>query len=533
MKTLRPLLALLLVLMLLSACGSATGATPQAGQPSASAPPQGSAATGIMNPEGLPIVKEPYTLKLMGYQHDTVYKDLNELGIVKEWEAQTGIKFEFEVVNPADKVERVNLAIATNNLPDVFYGNIATDLVKNGSEGTYLALEELIEKWCPNITALFNERPEIKNTATAPDGHIYGFPKFYETGQHNCYGFYIHMDWLEDTGLGMPQTTDELLTVLRAMKGKDLNGNGIADEYPLGFTSKDSLFNYGNFYTWFGMPAYNIVYVGEDGKVGSGFTHPGYKAGLDFVHTLYSEGLCDPEVYTQDVQAYRAKVKEYKYGSFFMFAPYNSFGTEMNKEDYRYELVPAPKAPDGNTGWVWNPTTPETNAMVITKACRNPEIAARFADYCAETEMSLQLGEGLLGQNLLSNGDGTYHMANPMGEGETFAGFSFHILTRDRLKLVEPGFLATQRVPRTELYEPIVNKDTIYPSIMSTAEEAEQIAVLQTEIMNFINQKQAEWVVNGDLEEGWDAYVKQLEAMKLNDLIAIYQTMYDRYLANK
>ena len=42
----------------------------------------------------------------------------------------------------------------------------------------------------------------------------------------------------------------------------------------------------------------------------------------------------------------------------------------------------------------------------------------------------------------------------------------------------------------------------------------------------------AHWVVDGGIEDEWDAYVSQLSAMQPGDYISIYEDAYAAYLQN-
>lgn len=65
--------------------------------------------------------------------------------------------------------------------------------------------------------------------------------------------------------------------------------------------------------------------------------------------------------------------------------------------------------------------------------------------------------------------------------------------------------------------------------MLMSAEETEDIANYSTEIQNFINEKYATWMMNGGIDEEWDSYLKQLDDMGLQELIAVYQGALDRY----
>ena len=50
---------------------------------------------------------------------------------------------------------------------------------------------------------------------------------------------WINKAWLDELGLEMPETTEDLKTVLKAFKENDLNKNGKNDEIPLSFIIND------------------------------------------------------------------------------------------------------------------------------------------------------------------------------------------------------------------------------------------------------------------------------------------------------
>ena len=62
-----------------------------------------------------------------------------------------------------------------------------------------------------------------------------------------------------------------------------------------------------------------------------------------------------------------------------------------------------------------------------------------------------------------------------------------------------------------------------------TAEENEIINDIYADIKNFTSEKTALWLKNGNIMDEWDAYVQQLDAMGLNDLLKVWQDAYDRY----
>ena len=50
------------------------------------------------------------------------------------------------------------------------------------SRESLFPLENLIDKYMPNLQAVFEKYPEYRTMCTAPDGHIYSFPWIEQLG---------------------------------------------------------------------------------------------------------------------------------------------------------------------------------------------------------------------------------------------------------------------------------------------------------------------------------------------------------------
>ena len=165
----------------------------------------------------------------------------DETQLYLELEEQTGIDISWETYPQSAWPEKKSLLIASNDLPDAFFGNgvlTSDEVVKYGSEGILIPLEDYItEENTPNLWKIFQEYPEYKSAITAPDGHIYSLMSFedgYMVTTNNP--IYINKAWLEAVGMDAPTTTEEFREVLKAFKEQDPNGNGQADEIPFSFT---------------------------------------------------------------------------------------------------------------------------------------------------------------------------------------------------------------------------------------------------------------------------------------------------------
>ena len=105
----------------------------------------------------------------------------------------------------------------------------------------------------------------------------------------------------------MPKTTDEFLAVMRAFQGTGdaANGNGDAtDEIPL--STVVSTVGGGAQIDGFLMAPFQLTPNGDKLYVDNGVVtyapvQDGYKEGLKYLAQMYSEGLINPESFTQDL----------------------------------------------------------------------------------------------------------------------------------------------------------------------------------------------------------------------------------------
>src|SRR5699024_5510396 len=120
----------------------------------------------------------------------------------KEYADMTNINIDWGLEPKESVSEKRNLALANENLPDVFYTASMPegDLLKYGKQGMFLTLNDMIEEYMPNLTALFEEYPSIRKGLTFPDGNIYSLPTIYSPDFPSVLigsKLWIREDWLE------------------------------------------------------------------------------------------------------------------------------------------------------------------------------------------------------------------------------------------------------------------------------------------------------------------------------------------------
>lgn len=188
----------------------------------------------------------------------------------------------------ADYESQINVRAASNNLPDLFMASTKAHLQKLADSGMLLDLTAYLEQM-PDYTALAGEDVLKKGVV---GGKQYALPK---AGQGRNHTYWIRKDWLDNLGLPVPATVDELLTTAIAFTRDDPDQNGKKDTFGLTGT------NLQTFEMIFG--AYGLTsgtgttqFYLRDNKIVNPFYEPEMKDALSKIKTFLSEGVVDPEV---------------------------------------------------------------------------------------------------------------------------------------------------------------------------------------------------------------------------------------------
>lgn len=488
-----------------------------------------------LNEKGMPIVNEPITLKAFT-QVDPLSKDFNEMEVLKKFDEETNIDVQYESVSGTMWDEKKNLILASGDLPDIFFGGGLSneDIAKYGELGTLVPLEDLIDKYAPNIKKLFEENPEVKKTSTAADGHIYTLP--YIDGyqpEDVVTHLFINKKWLEKLGLEIPKTTNEFYEVMRAFKSKDPNGNGKADEIPLTYRAGNDYNGDFSFSGAFGVIDSQNHIMLKDDKVVYTAIDDGYKEYIKWISKLYKEELLDKEIFTHEQGQYVAKGKseETILGAFLVYNADALVGEEKAVEEY-IALDPL-VGPNGNQLWGNEVRNIREPKFAITSSNKNPQATIRWVDQFFEEDslkaMEVHIGE--VGTIIEKKGD-KFETVNTdiKVKWENCPGpYAPGIVSEDTYKnKLIPNAASKRKTKYYEQYKPYLNQKL--PLLSFTSDELNKIGILKTDLNNYIDEMKAKWITGqSDIETDWKGYTEQLKKMGAEDYIKIYKDAYERY----
>jgi putative aldouronate transport system substrate-binding protein len=202
--------------------------------------------------------------------------------VIEKLEDYTGLDIDFTWVPDASKSERLNAALASQSLADIVsLTEINNTTVRSSlASGMFWDVEPYLKDY-PNLASISEERLESSRI----DGHIYGVPYQKPIAR---YGVLVRQDWLDNLGLEVPRTLDELEKVAQAFTEDDPDGNGVDDT--VGFVERDESFNVGfkSLSGYFG--AGNLFTVTDDNKIIPSFMQPEFKEAMEWFKNIYSNG---------------------------------------------------------------------------------------------------------------------------------------------------------------------------------------------------------------------------------------------------
>lgn len=533
-KGLTMVMSVMAIASLFAGCGSSEGTNKEESNKETGE----SEAVENLNLEGLPIVNEQISIKAV-VNVGNLSGDYEQMEMLKKLEKDTNIKVEYEEITANAWNEKKNLMLASGDVPDIFFGGglSDTDIIKGGAQGMFIPLEDLIEKYAPNVKKLLDSNPELKKAVTSPDGHIYTLPYLDEFLPENIPdNLFINKTWLDKLGLEVPKTTEEFETVLKAFKENDPNGNGQADEIPFTYRANEIFVGDFSLSGAFGALDNKQHLMIEDGTVKFTPMMEGYKEYIKWSNKLYKDGLLDLEVFTQDGSQYTAKGKndEMIVGAFIIYADENFVGAERAYNDY---VVLEPLVgPDGDQLWNRYNNNIYLDKFAITNKNQNPEATMRWLDEFFVEDFSMEVHWGELDKNLKKEGDKYIIQAAP--EGMSVDEFRFKncpgpfapgVMTAEMYDTLEFAIDKQRKIERYEIYDKYATTE-VMPKIRFDQGELDEISIITSDVDNYVKEMKAKWITGErDVDADWASYVDQLKKMNVDRYVEIYQNGYDEY----
>ena len=231
------------------------------------------------NPASFPAPPANYTIRILtiSFDGDIIQSDHPSVSRLQE---HTGFGIRLEYVLNANYAEQMYTRIAGGDLPGLVVITANTGPIVTAAQGGAF--------W--DITDVYDMYPELaradRNVLNniSIGGRIFGIQRERVIGRA---GMIYRTDWLQNLGLSVPRTLDELYNVLHAFTYNDPDRNGINDTIGMAWTG-----------TWMGPFNDLAVMHGapnkfgiQDGRLVPWFEYPEFFEAMVYSKRLYDEGI--------------------------------------------------------------------------------------------------------------------------------------------------------------------------------------------------------------------------------------------------
>ena len=477
---------------------------------------------------------EKATLSIWAYwTNSDLYADQGDWEYWKNIEQACNVELEF--LDSSGGKDALSLLAGTDDLPDIiidydwtFPGGVQKML----SEGSIIALNDLMDNGSmPNYKAYLETDEEVDKLIRNDAGLYAWAPMIRRPDSPLVFnGNMIRQDWLDDLGLSMPETVQEMEDVLVAFKdekGCDSAFSFIYGDYHIMVNS-------------FGVS--EGMYVDENNKIHFGAIEDEYLEFLTLFNNWMNMGILDPDGFTQDADAFFAKIASGRAGLVWGYTG-GTLGRiqTMQAENPEMNYQPAPN-PVLNAGEAFpvDQSSYRVNSIggAISATCSNPEAAARVLDYNYGEEGNLSANYGKEGV--------TYEMVDGKPQFTEFVlnnpdglsiekALSIHAGCNNKPFLVEKdymlgGYAYDVQKNSLEVWEtPDARVKNLPPSSM-TEEEVSEYNSIMTDIQTYVDEFKLKFILGTEPLENFPSFVENIKNMNIDRAIEIRQAEYDRYL---
>ena len=329
-----------------------------------------------------------------------------------------GIELKLSVLPSSsnDQDVRIQASGAGNALPDVFM--VSRPVLKNLiNQGLVASIDEIYDMM-PTRTAIYHD--EASRNYSTFNGKNYGMS--IPLSVTPIESLVIRKDWLDNLGLEIPTTLDELFDVMYAFTYNDPDGNGRNDTWGFGaFVESDiTLKGYPGSRFWPIMGAFDVagLWTFNESDLGLTVYKDSFYDFMEFVKKMNDAGVIDPNWLSYKKDDFRAAWKQGKFG--IMYEQWAALGAESNYApfdanfpDGEWIVIDPPIGPNGEQSM--GALDKRYNIYAVSQKSYDQgklEAIARLFEWMASDEGYYLLGYGVEGVNYVIDENG-----NPSTEG--------------------------------------------------------------------------------------------------------------------
>jgi putative aldouronate transport system substrate-binding protein len=461
----------------------------------------------------------------------------------------TNVSFNATVVPYADYDTKRSVLINAGNAPMIIPKTYPGEEDEYVAGGAILPVSDYVHLM-PNFqnkVAMWNLQGDL-DTLRQADGKYYLLPGLHQNVWSD-YTLAVRTDILTKLGIATPQTWDDVQTMMVAMKKAYPTAYPLSDRFNQP-TPGGSLLNilsmaYGTAAGWgYQSPGQGAYWDASSKSWVATGAMPQYKAMLQYLNTMYTQGLIDPESFTQpDTTA----IQKFVTGKSFVI----STNAQTLIDDLRMGLkipgatvakIPVPLGPMGPVIAENGASRLENGVMVSSKALSSPNFTAlmQFIDWLWYSDAGQIFAKwGIKGQTYDGSvTGGTFKLAPDV----TFAGINPN--AKQNLQVTfgffngvfayggSTALLDTQFTPEELQFQKVMDARQILPLAPPaplSSQAQQQVTLWGTTLMDYVQQQSLQFILGKRSLSQWESYVGELNGKNQGQLVSSVQGAYSAY----
>ena len=472
---------------------------------------------------------EPMTLTFMLQEHEHSVLN-NDVYTFKTLGEKFNVVFDFQLISGAAYNERVNMVLAGGEYPDVMYA-VPDSMAQYYDTGIFVELTDIIPEKIPNfLTACEAADSNYLKNIKDDEGRMWYLTKI-EYSNYNLFP-YLNQDWLEEVGMEIPTSIDELYAVLTAFK--ELKGDD-AIIWAAGPWTGNNLWStvleyFGSSSWWMHEELGTYVY-------GPYERADELKDALTFLNQCSNEGLLDPDWMTRDDDAINARINAGEVGFFITYGDNGNTWGPGGTSGTNY-IITGPFTTENGDPFVQPNTLIGGYYYIMNNGDQEKlDKICEVMNYVYSDEGTMLFSFGEEGYTYTLDADGNPQftdvvLKHELGgvNGRRQLGINpgpFPHVSLDTAWGQIVGEVSNEGLEKHKQYWKL-SAPVLAPTVEESAEQTQLIADINKYFSSAVVQ-----FITGDLslEDDWDTYLSTMEELNVERYIEVCRGHYERWLA--
>lgn len=489
---------------------------------------------------------EPLTFSCLFSDHPN-YPYKADWMLLEEITKRTNVTLDMTIVPMSDYEQKRSLLISSGDAPLILPKTYPGQESAFVSSGAVLAVSDYFDLM-PNFRKKVEEweMDEELDTLRQADGSIYVLPGLHEEIWPD-YTFEIRKDLLDEQGLDLPTTWQELQDVIAKVRQRHPDMKGISDRFEGLSMLNLAAVSYGTQSggSW-GMTTMAEWDEGSDSFIFCG-TSDNYKAMVTMLRGMVDAGVLDPDSFTQDEDT---AVNTFTTGKSIAIGTNSQYDvtyeTTMKETlgEGNYEVVKILQ-PAGPAGALIGGTRLENGIMISSKAADDPNFVAmmQFIDWLWYSDEGEEFAKwGVEGTTYNKDADGhrtladdiNYNGLNPAGDKDLRIeyGFSGGVFAYGGTTELLHSMMLDKELAWQEEMAATHTQKPIDPPAPLDETQREQATLLLTPLQDYVMQETLKFITGRRELSEWDTYVTECEAKGASSYMEILNAARATYVEN-